>query len=177
MTETDYDVVVVGARCAGAATAMLLGRQGLRVALVDRGRPGSDTLSTHAFMRAGVIQLHRWGLLDEVIAAGTPAITRAVFRYGLDETVVSLKPVGGVDALYAPRRTVLDPILVRAARDAGVDVRFDVSVTDVDRAPDGRVTGVLARDGKGRTVRLAGRHIVGADGVRSTVARRVGAAV
>ncbi len=67
-----YDAVVVGALAAGAAPAMLLARAGLRVLAVDRGLPGTDTLSTHALMRAGVLQLHRWGLLDAVIAAGTP---------------------------------------------------------------------------------------------------------
>ena len=69
-----YDVVVVGARAAGAATAFLLARRGLRVLLVDRSRHGSDTLSTHALMRGGVLQLSRWGLLDRIVAAGTPAI-------------------------------------------------------------------------------------------------------
>src|SRR5438445_616320 len=133
--DTHYDVVVVGARCAGAATAMLLARNGLDVALVDRApAAGTDTLSTHALMRAGVIQLQRWGLLDQVVAAGTPAIRRTVFHYGDAATTVALKPFGGVDALYAPRRTVLDPLLVDAARDAGADVVFGMSVTGVGRA-------------------------------------------
>src|SRR5437763_1737765 len=69
-----YDAVVVGARCAGAATAMLLARQGMKVLLFDRDRRGADTLSTLALMRAGVLQLHRWGLLGQVRAAGAPAI-------------------------------------------------------------------------------------------------------
>ena len=85
----DYDVVVVGARLSGAATAMLLARRGVRVALVDRAPLGRDTLSTHAMMRAGVTQLHRWGLLDRVIAAGTPPVRRTVFRYGDAATTVS----------------------------------------------------------------------------------------
>src|SRR6058998_1057956 len=121
---SEYDVVVVGARCAGAATAMLLARAGLRVALLDRAASGSDTLSTHALMRTGVVQLQRWGLLDRVVAAGTPGIRQTVFRYGDATTTVAIKPSGGVDALYAPRRTVLDPILVDAARGAGADVTF-----------------------------------------------------
>ena len=111
-----HDVVVVGARAAGAATAMLLARSGLDVLVVDRSRYGADTLSTHALMRGGVIQLHRWGLLDEVVAAGTPAVRRTTFTYAGDEVTVTIKPSHGVDALYAPRRTVLDPILVDAAR-------------------------------------------------------------
>jgi 2-polyprenyl-6-methoxyphenol hydroxylase-like FAD-dependent oxidoreductase len=78
-----YDVAIVGARVAGAATAHLLAaRFGLRVLLVDRGRYGTDTLSTHALMRGGVLQLARWGLLDEIITAGTPPVRRTTFRYG-----------------------------------------------------------------------------------------------
>jgi 2-polyprenyl-6-methoxyphenol hydroxylase-like FAD-dependent oxidoreductase len=175
MADGDYDVVVVGARCAGAATAMLLARDGVRVALVDRAPAGSDTLSTHALMRAGVIQLQQWRLLDRVIAAGTPAVRQTVFRYGEATTTVTLKPVAGVDALYAPRRTVLDPILVDAAAEAGADVRFGISITDVQRAADGRVIGVVGHDEGGEPIRLRAAITIGADGRHSTVARAVGA--
>jgi len=71
-TRKDYDAIVVGARCAGAAPAMLLALRGLRVLAIDRGAYGTDTLSTHALMRGAVAQLARWGLLDGVKAAGTP---------------------------------------------------------------------------------------------------------
>ena len=81
MHDASYDVVVVGARVAGASTAMLLARAGLRVALVERAAYGSDTPSTHALMRAGVLQLSRWGLLDEVVAAGTPPVRSTLFHY------------------------------------------------------------------------------------------------
>jgi 2-polyprenyl-6-methoxyphenol hydroxylase-like FAD-dependent oxidoreductase len=74
-----FDVVVVGGRVAGASTAMLLARKGLKVALLDRSAYGSDTLSTHGLMRAGVLQLSRWGVLADVIAAGTPAVRRTTF--------------------------------------------------------------------------------------------------
>ena len=74
------DVVVVGARAAGAATAMLLARAGLSVLVVDRSRYGADTLSTHALMRGGVLQLQRWGLLERIVGAGTPPIRRTTFR-------------------------------------------------------------------------------------------------
>src|SRR5689334_2367567 len=110
-----YDAIVVGARAAGAATAMLLGRAGKRVLLVDRARYGADTLSTHALMRAGVMQLHRWGVLDRIQDAGTPAIRRTNFHYGNDIVPLRVSDQQGVDALYAPRRTVLDPVLVDAA--------------------------------------------------------------
>ena len=81
-TSEHYDTIVVGARCAGAATAMLLARSGQRVLVLDAARAGTDTLSTHALMRGGVLQLHRWGLLDAVVAAGTPAIRHTEFHYG-----------------------------------------------------------------------------------------------
>src|SRR5690349_22281651 len=96
---TNYDVVVVGARAAGAGTALLLARAGLRVLVVDRGRYGSDTLSTHALMRGGVLQLSRWGLLDRVIAAGTPPVHRTTFRYADAVVPIVIKPSPGVDAL------------------------------------------------------------------------------
>jgi 2-polyprenyl-6-methoxyphenol hydroxylase-like FAD-dependent oxidoreductase len=165
------DVVVVGARCAGAATALLLARRGHRVLVLDRARKGSDTLSTHALMRGGVVQLRRWGLLDEIVAAKTPPIRQTRFQYGDETTTLNLGSSGGVDALYAPRRTVLDRILVDAAVAAGVEVRFGVSVTGLDRDSDGRVTGVVGRD-----FRAKARLTIGADGARSLVAREAGAA-
>ena len=176
-SRTEYDVVVVGARAAGAATAMLLARRGLRVLAIDRSRLGADTLSTHALMRAGVLQLHRWGVLPDVIAAGTPPVRRTTFTYATERVVVGVKEYAGVDALYAPRRTVLDPILVDAAAAAGADVRFGVTVTELLRDVRCRVTGVLARGEHGRAVRFGARLVVGADGMRSTVAARVGAPV
>ena len=139
----EFDVAIVGARVAGAATALLLARAGLKVVVLDRTTYGNDTLSTHALMRAGVMQLSRWGLLDDVIASGTPAVRRTTFFVGPDPLVISIKPAYGVDALYAPRRTVLDPMLVDAAAAAGADVRFGVTVAGLQRGDDGRVTGLV----------------------------------
>ena len=173
--EPGYDVVVVGARAAGAATAFLLARHGLRVLLVDRGRYGADTLSTHALMRGGVLQLTRWGLLDEIIAAGTPRGAANDVPVRRRPGAVTLKRSYGVEALYAPRRTVLDPILVDAAAAAGAEVRFGVAVTGVERDRHGTVTGITGRARDGETVRAAARIVVGADGIRSTVAEAVGA--
>ena len=170
-----YDVVVVGARAAGAATAHLLARSGLRVLLVDRGRYGTDTLSTHALMRGGVLQLSRWGLLNKIIAAGTPPVRLATFRYADAVVPVTIKPSCGVDALYAPRRPVLDPILVDAAAAAGAEVRFGIAVADVDRDRHGAVTGVAGRSRDGQAFRARARIVVGADGIRSTIAERAGA--
>jgi 2-polyprenyl-6-methoxyphenol hydroxylase-like FAD-dependent oxidoreductase len=175
---SSYDAIIVGARAAGAATAMLLARQGLRVLVVDRSRYGADTLSTHGLMRAGVLQLHRWGLIDEIVAAGTPPVRRTTFNYGAGERVViTIKPSYGVDALYAPRRTVLDPILVDAAATAGAEFRYGITVTDVSRDDRGRVDGIVGRDEQGRALAFAGAIVVGADGVRSTIAARVAAGI
>src|SRR5262245_43668522 len=109
-----YDVVVVGARAAGAATAMLLARRGVRVLVVDRSVLGGDTLSTHALMRGAVTRLDRWGLLDRVWAAGTPVITTAAFHYGEDVLKLEVPATDSVPGLAAPRRTLLDPLLVDA---------------------------------------------------------------
>ena len=173
-----YDVIVVGARCAGSATAMLLARNGLRVLVLDRSRYGSDTVSTHALMRGGVLQLLRWGVLDRIVAAGTPPVRRAVFHYpGEDATRISIKPAAGVDALYAPRRTVLDAALADSAVEAGAEVRFGTTVTELIRDRSGRVSGVEAIDRTGRRHSATAALVVGADGVRSTVAAAVGAPV
>ena len=167
-------MVIAGARCAGAATAMLLARQGARVLLLDRSRYGTDTLSTHALMRGAVLQLHRWGLLPRVIAAGTPAVRSTTFHLPDAVTAVQIKPRHGVDALYAPRRVVLDAILADAARSAGADVRFGTSVTGLRRDRTGRVTGITGRAGAAR-LEVSADLVVGADGRRSTIARCVGA--
>lgn len=170
--ERDADVVVVGARAAGASTAMLLARAGLSVVLLDRERPGADTLSTHALMRGGVLQLFRWGLLDQVVAAGTPLIRETTFHYADSDVTVAVKPSAGVDALYAPRRTVLDPILVAAAASAGVDVRYGNRVVALSHQR-GRVAGVVTRDAHGEHRLFPARLVVGADGRHSTIARLV----
>ncbi|MGK5172085.1 NAD(P)/FAD-dependent oxidoreductase [Geodermatophilus sp. CPCC 205761] len=172
-----WDVVVVGARAAGASTAMLLARAGLRVLCVDRARYGSDTVSTHALMRAGVLQLSRWGLLDAIREAGTPPVRRTVFHYGDETVAVTVRPTPEVDALYAPRRTVLDPVLADAAVRAGATVRYGTPVTGLLRGHDGRVTGVLTRDRDGRPREETAALVVGADGRSSLVADAVGAPV
>ena len=65
---TDYDVIVVGARCGGSPTAMLLARNGYRVLLVDKATFPSDTMSTHLVHPPGVAALARWGILDQLEA-------------------------------------------------------------------------------------------------------------
>jgi flavin-dependent dehydrogenase len=177
MDTARYDVVIVGARASGASTAMLLARAGLRVLVVDRSRYGADTLSTHALMRGGVLQLRRWGLLDRIIDAGTPPIRRTIFRYANEEAAITIKPSHEVDALYAPRRTVLDPILVDAAAAEGAEIRFGVTVTDVRRDRQHRVIGIDGRDEGGRSIVVNADLVIGADGPRSVIATRVDAPI
>ncbi|EEX14234.1 FAD-binding monooxygenase [Citreicella sp. SE45] len=107
MTTTHYDAIVVGARCAGAATAMLLARQGARVLLVDSAPPGTDTMSTHALMRGAVMLLERWGLAEPLRAAGTPQVSRTSFIYGAAALDLDIRPEEGVETLMAPRRYCL----------------------------------------------------------------------
>jgi 2-polyprenyl-6-methoxyphenol hydroxylase-like FAD-dependent oxidoreductase len=170
-----WDAIVVGARVAGAATARLLAQAGLRVLVVDRAARGSDIVSTHALMRGGVLQLARWGLLEQVVAAGTPPVRRTTFHYGREAVPFTIKPFAGVDALYAPRRSVLDPILVDAALAAGATVRFATTVTDLLHDDDGRVSGVALIDQAGRRSFERADLVVGADGRSSLVAERVAA--
>ena len=172
-----HDVIVVGARAAGAATAMLLARAGLDVLVVDRSRAGADTLLTHALMRGGVLQLHRWGLLDQIVDAGTPPVRRTTFTYAENIVPITINPAHGIDALYAPRRTILDPILAQAAGTAGAEVRFGTRITGITRDDAGRVDGVEGFDEVGNPMRCTARWVIGADGVTSAVARAVGAAV
>ena len=173
-----FDVVVVGGRVAGASTALLLARAGVRVALVERARAGTDTLSTHGLMRAGVLQLSRWGVLGQVVAAGTPAIGSTVFHYADGTNVrVSIRPSAGVDALYAPRRHLLDRLLVEAAQEAGAEVLHETTVTALARDENGRVSGVHAVGPSGRLLELPASTTVGADGIRSAVAGFVQAPV
>jgi 2-polyprenyl-6-methoxyphenol hydroxylase-like FAD-dependent oxidoreductase len=182
-TSTSHDVVVVGARCAGAATAMLLARAGWDVLLVDRATFPSDTASTHAFVRGGAVQLQRWGLLDDLLATGAPAV-RSVGFHSYDAGVATtrslpLKHRAGVDLVVAPRRTVLDALLVDAAVAAGVTLRTGVTVDGLvgDAEADGRprVGGVVMTDRVGRRSRARARLVVGADGLRGRTAALVGA--
>ena len=178
MNAPAYDVVVVGGRVAGASTAMLLARAGARVLVLDRSAYGSDTLSTHGLMRAGVLQLTRWGLLDQLVAAGTPAVHSTTFWCAGEEPIqVTIKPHAGVEALYAPRRHVLDRVLADAANAAGAELRYGVRVTGLLRSSTGRVTGVRTLDEDGREGSVTARYVVGADGIRSVVAQAAGAHV
>lgn len=173
-TSRHVDVLVVGARCAGAATAMLLARAGHEVVMVDRSRPSTDTNSTHSLVRGGVVQLARWGLLDEVVATGAPEIRSVSFHHAGEVVRRRVRDRAGVDFLLAPRRDVLDHLLAGAAVAAGAELLTGTSVTGVLRDGD-RVVGVTTRDVDGNRRDLTARLVVGADGVYSGMARHVGA--
>src|SRR5688572_3796680 len=126
-----HDVVVVGARAAGAATALLLARLGHDVALLERARFPADTVSTHQIARPGVVQLHRWGLLDPVLASGTPAIRQVTFTTAGESITRAIKHKAGVDLLVAPRRYILDTIVAEAAAQAGAHLRLGTTVAGV----------------------------------------------
>jgi 2-polyprenyl-6-methoxyphenol hydroxylase-like FAD-dependent oxidoreductase len=170
-----YDVIVVGARVAGAATAMLLARAGLRVLGVDRVTFPSDTISSHQVQVPGIALLHRWGLLDRLAAAGTPPTRRVRFDPGPVVLEGAFPGYGGVDTLYSPRRTVLDAMLVAAAREAGAEVVEGVWVEELTRDADGRVNGIRGTRPGGVDLRATAALVIGADGKHSFVARQVGA--
>jgi flavin-dependent dehydrogenase len=175
--DEQYDAIVAGGRCAGAATAMLLARGGMRVLVVEASRPGTDTLSTHALMRGGVLQLHRWGLLGAVVEAGTPAITSTEFAYGDDIETVDIRPSGAISGLRAPRRTVLDALLLASAHAAGAEVRAPARVTGL-LTHGSMVCGVEGIDRvTGNRFRATAPLTIGADGRNSTIAQAVNAPV
>jgi 2-polyprenyl-6-methoxyphenol hydroxylase-like FAD-dependent oxidoreductase len=164
----DYDAIVIGARVAGSPTALLLARQGHRVLAVDHATFPSDTLSTHIVHAPGVAALQRWGLLDRLAATGCPPIARYSFDFGPLTITGRPTAVDGIDVAYAPRRTVLDALLVDAAREAGVEVREGFHVDGLVRGPDGAVLGIRSA-GREDTARI----VIGADGRNSHVAKAV----
>jgi flavin-dependent dehydrogenase len=171
----EYDAIVVGARCAGSPTAMLLAQRGHRVLLVDRATFPSDTTSTLLITPPGVAALHRWGLLESVVATGCPPIKGYLFDFGPVVLTGTPHPCEGIATLYAPRRTVLDAILVAAAGRAGAEVREGFGVDEV-LVEDGVVVGIRGHGPDGRPVTERARVVIGANGENSIVARTGGAA-
>ena len=165
-----FDAIVVGARCAGSPTAMLLARKGYRVLLVDRTSFPSDTVSTHLIHPFGVAALSRWGLLDRLVATGCPPIHTYAFDFG----PITISGSPGTDqspVAFCPRRTVLDKLLLDAAAEAGAEVREGFTVEEVLIEND-RVVGIRGHSKHGSTIERA-RVVVGADGLRSFVAGAV----
>ena len=168
-----YDAIVVGARCAGSPTALLLARKGYKVLLVDRSKFPSDLpFSTHYIHQSGTARLQRWGLLDRVVATNCPPITTFHFDFGAFALTGSPPPADGVKEAYAPRRKVLDDILVRAAIEAGAELRTGFSVEEV-KWDNNRVVGIRGREKGGSAVAEDARIVVGAYGMHSMVARAV----
>lgn len=166
-----YDAIIVGARCAGASTALLLARAGLKVLSIDRRPYGSDTLSTHALMRPAVLQLSRWGLLEPLLEAGTPIVEATTFHYGDEEITIPLNAGPDLPGLIAPRRTVLDRTLVDAARKAGAEFLHDMAVGDLFADTRGRVRGVEISGAGRAALQVSADIVVGADGIGSLVAK------
>lgn len=171
MATNTFDAIVVGARCAGSPTAMLLARKGHKVLVVDRATFPSDTISTHLVQPPGVAALARWGLLDRLVATGCPPIDTYVLDFG--PFAISGSP--GTDAAkvaYSPRRTVLDKLLLDAAAEAGAEIREGFSVEEVVMS-NGRVTGIRGHSKDGMMVSEHAPVVIGADGHNSLVARAV----
>jgi flavin-dependent dehydrogenase len=171
-----YDVIVVGARCAGSPTAMLLARKGYRVLLVDRASFPSDTFRNHMIRRPGVLKLKEWGLLDRVLATNCPPIRKATMVFD-DFPLGGYPPErDGVPMGVAPRRKVLDKLLVDAAVEAGAELRQNHPVDDL-LWEDGRVVGIRARTAASTAITERAQLVVGADGLHSRVAEVVRAPV
>jgi 2-polyprenyl-6-methoxyphenol hydroxylase-like FAD-dependent oxidoreductase len=166
-----HDVIVVGARCAGSPTAMLLARKGYRVLLVDRATFPSDTVSTHVVHPLAVAALERWGLLQRLAATGCPPIHTYTFDFG-PFTIEGSPGTTDAPVAYCPRRTVLDKLLVDAAVEAGVEVREAFSVDEIV-FEDGRVAGIKGRSKAGEAITERANLVIGADGRHSKVAEAV----
>jgi len=169
-----YDVIVVGARCAGSSTAMHLARKGYKVLLVDRATFPSDTLSTHMIWTPGLVYLKRWGIFDAIATSNCPAIRDITFDMGEFVLQGHTPPVDGIAVQYCVRRTVLDKILVDAAAAAGAEVREGFAVEGVI-VKDGCVAGVRGHGRGQATLEERARVVVGADGLHSMIAHNVNA--
>ena len=168
-----YDVIVVGARCSGSPTAMLLARKGYKVLLVDRAAFPSHIPHGHFIHKDGPRRLKKWGLLDKIVEAACPPATTWTFRVGGASLRGTDLIVDDVAFAYAPRRDVLDKVLVDAAVNAGAELRERFLVEELTMEGD-RVTGIRGRDNStGTAVTESARIVIGADGRNSRVARVV----
>jgi 2-polyprenyl-6-methoxyphenol hydroxylase-like FAD-dependent oxidoreductase len=170
-----FDVVIVGARCAGSPLAIQLARRDLNVVVVDRSTFPSDTPSTHFFQTEGIASLARMGVFDRLLSTGAPLINFAEMRVeDIRKRVDWPTRPGDPGGAMAVRRPVLDTILIEEAQNAGADVRTATKVTGLV-FEDGRVKGVRVASRDGQEKELLAALVVGADGRGSTVGDLVGA--
>ena len=173
-----YDVAVIGAGPAGAATAAHAARAGLRVLLVDRARFPRDKACAEYLSPEAARDLDELGVLPEIEAAGAERLHG--FRLVSDDGAsvsgryantpfTPYRPFG-----YALPRAALDPIVLGAARRAGAEVREGVALEHLV-FENGRVAGAVLRDAAG-PVPVKARAVVGTDGLNSRVARELGLA-
>jgi 2-polyprenyl-6-methoxyphenol hydroxylase-like FAD-dependent oxidoreductase len=168
-----YDAIVVGARCAGSPTAMLLARKGYRVLLVDKASFPSDTISTHIIWPHGAEAMDRWGLLDLLAATGCPPVALKMrFDLGPLALIGGVRDANGGRGGFCPRRTVLDKLLVDAAVESGAELRENFTVEELTWDGE-RVTGIKGHGRDGGSVEEKARIVIGADGVNSFVAKAV----
>lgn len=169
-----YDAIVIGARCAGSTTALLLARKGYRVLLVDKASFPSDTILGHFINYLGVKRLSKWGLLAKVIASNCPPVTHGLSVIGDVELSAEIPLIGGNPIYIGPRRIVLDQILIDAAVEAGVEFRERFNATELVLQDD-KVTGIQGQTGSRQQVTEYGKVVIGADGKHSIVARMMNA--
>jgi flavin-dependent dehydrogenase len=170
-----YDAIVVGARCAGSPTAMLLARKGYRVLLLDRADFPSDTVSTHMVWQSGGSRLRRWGLMERLLATGCRRPSRMTLDFGNGLVLSGTPPAfGGEEVFVGPRRTVLDKLLLDAAIEDGVEFRDHFTVEELIRDGDA-VAGVRGHSRGGATVEERAKIVIGADGRNSIIAKIVDA--
>jgi 2-polyprenyl-6-methoxyphenol hydroxylase-like FAD-dependent oxidoreductase len=167
-----WDAVIVGARCAGASAALLLARRGRRVLLIDRATFPSDVMSTLYIHQPGIALLDRWGLLDSVVATGCPPVDTLSYYVQDVELHGAIAPYGNITTTYAPRRHILDQLLVNAAVSAGAEFAEGHSLSGV-LWEDDHIAGVRLRAKDGREVSERTGLVIGADGMRSRLAELV----
>ncbi len=167
------DAVIVGARCAGSATATALARAGRSAVCIERAKFPADTLSTHLLFLGGVLELQRLGALDRVLALGPPRLPEASMAWGRHEIRTGYTPVDGVDYALCVRRPGLDAALVATAREAGAEIREGCQALGCVW-DEGRMVGVRYRDADGIEREVRAPLVIGADGRKSLVAREAG---
>lgn len=174
----DYDVIIVGGRPAGSTLAARLGKQGLRVLLLERAEfPSLPAVSCPLINASTLAMLDEIGADERAYAAGTPRITRMVQALGAGVTIpFELPDYGGRNYAYAVDRARFDAALWETATAyPTVEGRTGWSVTDLI-VEDGRVRGVIATGPDKAVHRITATLTVGADGRYSTVARKLNAA-